>query len=76
MRKRFWVEAGLASLTGSLCLLTLVSRDWIEVVFGVSPDNHSGSLEWLIVAGLLLVAIVLGFVARRESRRLDLPAET
>src|SRR2546423_929222 len=42
VRTRFWIEAGLASLTTLLLLLTLVRRDWIEAMFGIDPDNYSG----------------------------------
>jgi hypothetical protein len=68
-RRRFWLEVALASLTGILFLVTLISRDWIESVFGVDPDAHSGSLEWALVAALLVVTITLGVVARTEWRR-------
>jgi len=53
LRRRFWPEAGLGLITGVLFLLTLVRRDWIEALFGIDPDNHSGSLEFMIVGGLL-----------------------
>jgi hypothetical protein len=52
-----------------LFLLTLVRRDWIEVLFGVDPDRHSGSLEWLVVSGLLAVTVVLFSLAAIEWRR-------
>jgi hypothetical protein len=71
-RVRFWIEASIAGAALFLGLLTLVWRDWIEAVFGVDPDNHSGALEWLLVAGLLVVAAVVGIVARFEWRRLQL----
>jgi hypothetical protein len=45
----FWIEAILAAANALLLVLTLVWEDWIEIVFGIDPDNHSGSLEWLIV---------------------------
>lgn len=52
VRTRFWLEAILAALSTGFFILTLLSRNWIEIVFGVDPDNSSGSLEWLIVAAL------------------------
>jgi hypothetical protein len=54
-----------------LLSLTIVWRDWIEILFGVDPDNHSGSLEWLIALGCLALVIALGFLARRERRALS-----
>jgi hypothetical protein len=69
VRTRFWVEAILAALTTGLFILTLVSRNWIEIVFGVEPDESSGSLEWLIVAALLVASVVFIATARTEWRR-------
>lgn len=71
-RVRFWIEFLIASAALILGLVTLVWRDWIEAVFGVDPDNHSGAVEWLVVAGLLVVAAVVGTAARFEWRRLQL----
>ncbi len=65
-RQRFWLEAVAATVTGTLLVLTLLWRDWIEAVFGVDPDQHSGSLEWLIVAALLAITLVLAALARSE----------
>jgi hypothetical protein len=75
VRSRFWLELGLGSLTGILFLITLVSPDWIEAVFGWDPDRHSGSLEWGIVLGLLALTIVASGTAYAEWRR-SLPAPT
>ena len=69
LRRRFWPEAGLGLITGVLFLLTLVRRDWIEALFGIDPDNHSGSLEFMIVGGLLVVTIALVALASYEWRR-------
>jgi hypothetical protein len=68
MRARFWVEAGLASLTGLLGLLTLVWPDWLEA-FGIEPDNHDGSAEWLIVVGLLVLCAAFAVTAGIEWHR-------
>lgn len=65
----FWIELALAVASGLLGLLTLVWRDWIEGVFGWDPDHHSGSLEWLLVAVLLIAAVALGALARHGWRR-------
>ena len=68
-RRRFWVEAGLAALSGFLFALTLVLPDWIEAVFGVDPDQHSGSLEWVITAVLGVTTVAAVVLARREWER-------
>jgi hypothetical protein len=69
LRRRFWLETALAIITGILFIITLVQRDWIEVVFNVDPDNRSGSLEWLIVGVLLVVTLTLITLASFEWRR-------
>jgi hypothetical protein len=69
VRTRFWIEAGLASVTTLLFLLTLVRRDWIEAVFGIDPDHYSGSLEWISVGALLVVTVASAALARAEWRR-------
>lgn len=69
VRARFWLEAGLASVCGFLAVLTLFWRDWIEALTGFSPDRHDGSFEWLIVAGLLVVCVLVGLAARTEWSR-------
>jgi uncharacterized membrane protein YhaH (DUF805 family) len=69
VRRRFWLETGLACLTAALLVLTLVSQEWIEESFGVDPDGGSGALEWGIVLALAVATVVLALVARRERRR-------
>jgi DMSO/TMAO reductase YedYZ heme-binding membrane subunit len=73
MRRRvrvwFWLEAALAGVSAFLLVLTLVWRDWIKGVFGVDPDRHSGSVEWLTAGGLLFLTIAFALIARGESRR-------
>jgi len=69
VRTRFWIEAGLASLCGLLAVLTLFWQDWIEGLTGFDPDEHSGSFEWTIVAGLVLACVVVSLAARAEWRR-------
>ena len=65
----FWLEAVLAVLSGSLAILTLFWRDWIEALSGFDPDHHNGSLEWAIVAGLTVISIGVTLMARAEWRR-------
>jgi hypothetical protein len=71
MRARFWIEVATATACGLLALLTLIVEDWIEVVFGVDPDAHSGTAEWLIVvllgAGVIVSALLAGHEWRRTS---------
>jgi hypothetical protein len=67
--RRFWAEVVLASLTGVLALITPLWPDWIEAISGWDPDQHDGSVEWMIVCGLLLATIVLFSVAGFEWRR-------
>jgi hypothetical protein len=69
VRNRFWAEIALTLLTAGLFVLTLVEREWIELVFGVEPDRGDGSLEWAIVAVLLVATIVFAWLARAEWRR-------
>lgn len=69
LRRRFWLETGLAIVTCVLFVVTLFYRDWIEIVFNVDPDNGNGSLEWLIVGVLFVVTVALFILARYEWRR-------
>jgi hypothetical protein len=68
-RIRFWIEVGLAVVAAALALLTLITREWIELLFGVDPDAGSGAFEWAIVVGLAVAAVALAFVARWERKR-------
>ena len=69
LRWRFWIETSIAIVTSILFVVTLLQRDWIEIVFGVDPDNHSGTLEWLIIGALLVATITLFTLARYEWHR-------
>jgi hypothetical protein len=69
IRSRFFVEIALATLTAGLFVLTLINREWIELLFGVEPDGGDGSLEIAIVGVLLVATIVFGWLARGEWRR-------
>lgn len=59
------VDVIAATVFGFLTTLTLIVPDWIEVVFKVEPDGGNGSLEWLIVAVMALVAVAFAVDARR-----------
>ena len=66
---RIRIESAIALLATFLGLLTLVWTDWIEVVFRVDPDGHSGAAEAGVVLGLFAVALLLGSVAGFERHR-------
>ena len=65
----FWLEMSLASIAGILFVITLVWRDWAEVIFRVDPDQGNGSFEWMIVGGLLVVTLGLFALAGYAWRR-------
>src|SRR5665647_1708023 len=46
LRTRFWVEATLTPVSGTLTLVTMFWRDWLEA-FGLDPDHGNGTAEWL-----------------------------
>jgi hypothetical protein len=69
LRTRFWIELGLAATTALFFALTLLWKDWIEIVFRVDPDGGSGSLEWAIAAVSLAAASAFSALARLEWRR-------
>ncbi|MGA7668949.1 MAG: hypothetical protein WBW04_00905 [Nitrolancea sp.] len=69
LRPRFWVESVLAAASFLFAVLTLVWKDWIELIFRVDPDNHSGSLEMSIVLVAIAVTVTFAILARIEWRR-------
>ena len=66
---RFWVELGLGLASTVFAVLTLAWKDWVEIVFKVDPDHHSGSLEWIIVAVAVAVTAITFAAARIEWRK-------
>jgi hypothetical protein len=66
---RFWSEVTLAALTAILSVVTLVSEEWVETLFGVDPDGASGALEWGIVALLLALCAIFSVMGRAEWKR-------
>jgi hypothetical protein len=69
VRKRFWFEVVCGIVGMFLFVLTLVSKEWIEEIFGVDLDQGSGALEWGITFGLLAVTLGSFVLARRELHR-------
>jgi undecaprenyl pyrophosphate phosphatase UppP len=65
---RVRLEVTVALCAGILGILTIFWHDWIEVLTGWDPDQHNGTVEWVVVVGLLAVAVVMGLVARRHWR--------
>jgi len=65
----FWIETTLGAASTLFLVLTLVWKDWIEIVFGIDPDNHSGSFELLVVVVCLGIAVPFSLLARQEWRR-------
>ena len=45
--------------------------DFIEQLFGLSPDNGDGSTEilWLVVLAVVIAALVYFRIQRRRARR-------
>ncbi len=69
LRRRFWVEAALAILGVFLVVVTALWKDWVEIVFRVDPDHHSGALEWVVVLTFVTATIACSALARREWLR-------
>jgi hypothetical protein len=63
---RAQLEAIAALCAGILGILTIFWHDWIEALTGWDPDHHNGSVEWIVVIGLLAVSVGMGLVARRH----------
>ena len=74
LRRRFWLESILGSVTGIVAVITLFWHDWIETVFKIDPDSGNGSAEWLTVLVLLFATVTLALGARHEWRRAELAA--
>jgi hypothetical protein len=73
---RAQLEAIIALCAGILGILTIFWHDWIEALTGWDPDQHNGTAEWVVVVGLLAVAVVMGLVARRHWRLLaEIPGQ-
>jgi len=63
----FWIQVSSASLTGILLMVTLISREWVELVSRIDPDGGSGALEWAIMAALFFWTVVFTLLSRFEG---------
>ena len=59
---RVIVESLLAALSATALVLTSLWPQWIEDLFGLTPDSGSGETEWGLSIGLAVVTIV--FITR------------
>jgi hypothetical protein len=75
LASRFWVEAAMAVASALAVVLFAVREDWIEAVFGVDPDRHSGSAEALLVVLCVAVTLTFSALARHEWRRAQAAAQ-
>jgi hypothetical protein len=69
MRATTWfrIEIALASLSVLAFIVTLFWGNWIELIFGVDPDDGDGTLERVVVLVLTAAtAIVMTYLARRN----------
>ena len=68
-RRRFWVDVLLALVSAALFAITLVWHDWIELIFGVDPDEGNGLVEVLVSGSFLAMTLVIAVFSRLEWRR-------
>ncbi len=69
IRQRFYFEVVLGAASGLLFLVTLIWKDWIEIVFRVDPDGGNGAVEYAVCFVLLAAAAGSWWLARTEWRR-------
>lgn len=68
IRTRFWAEAAVFALAATAAVAAALVPDWVELVFGVDPDQGSGLLEWTL-AILVVIAVIFALMARADWRR-------
>ena len=76
VRRRYWTETTLAAISFVVLIITVISHDWIELVFGIDPDRGNGTAEWAIVAGLAALTLLTAGAASHEWRRATRPHPT
>jgi hypothetical protein len=73
LRRRSRIEGWIGGAAAVFAVVTVLWRDWMEVVFRVDPDHGNGSFEWLVVGVLFGLALVLAASARYDWRRSVIP---
>jgi hypothetical protein len=68
-RIRYRIEVALAVVAVGFAALTLITREWIELLLGVDPDKGNGALEWAIVIALFVASAALALIARWDRKR-------
>jgi hypothetical protein len=66
---RLGMETALAVAALTLGMVTAFWHDWIEALTSWDPDQHSGSMEWLVVGVLLAIGLALSVMACRGWRK-------
>jgi hypothetical protein len=69
IRTRFWIELGLACLSGLLAGATIAWREWIELVFRIDPDQGSGALEVAVTIVFVVATFAFALASRLEWQR-------
>ncbi|HLZ23128.1 MAG TPA: hypothetical protein VKQ30_13490 [Ktedonobacterales bacterium] len=69
LRRRFYSESVLSAISLVMLVVTVVRRDWIEMLFSIDPDQGTGAAEWMIAGSLLVATLALMMLARAEWRR-------
>lgn len=71
--QRFWVETAIGLISASLFALTVLMPDWIERLFGSTPDAGDGSTEWRLALSLAAISVVMfGFAGRTWKKHVRL----
>lgn len=68
-RTRYLVTGCLAGVSAGLLVVTLVWREWVELLTGLDPDAGDGALEWLLVATFAALALATGLASLHARRR-------
>jgi hypothetical protein len=68
-RTKSLVTGCLAAVSAGLLVVTMVWRDWVELLTGLDPDAGSGALEWAVTAAFAALALVTGCASLRARRR-------